>query len=78
MQVEFRRGAKRTALRFFGRYLLLSLIALYLLQAAHAQEAPPMSPSVVLVLKLVSKTHVKPVTGIVVSVEGVVLVRQIL
>jgi hypothetical protein len=74
MQVEFRRGAKRTALRFFGRYLLLSLIALYLLQAAHAQEAPPMSPSVVLVLKLVSKTHVKPVTGIVVSDEGMVLV----
>jgi len=74
MQVEFRRGARRTALRFFGWYLLLSLITLYLLQAAHAQESSPMSPSVVLVLKLVSKTHVKPITGIVVSDEGMVLV----
>jgi len=33
-----------------------------------------MSPSVVLVLKLVSRTHVKPVTGIVVSDDGRVLV----
>lgn len=74
MQVEFRRAAKRTMLRFFGRYLLLALITLYLPQAAHAQESSPMSPSVVLVLKLVSKTHVKPVTGIVVSDEGMVLV----
>ncbi len=33
-----------------------------------------MSPSVVLVLKLVSATHVKPTTGIVVSENGLVLV----
>ncbi len=37
-------------------------------------KAMPISPSVVLVLKLVSSTHVKPTTGIVVSDEGLVLV----
>ena len=57
-----------------SRYLLLSLLSLLLTQAAGAQQAPPISPSVVLVLKLVSATHVKPTTGIVVSADGLVLV----
>lgn len=74
MQVGFRRRPNRAAVRFFGRYLLLSLVAMCLVQVVHAQESTPLSPSVVLVLKLVSKTHVKPVTGIVVSDDGRVLV----
>jgi len=56
------------------RFLLLSLMSLLLAQAASAQQVTPMSPSVVLVLKLVSATHVKPTTGIVVSDNGLVLV----
>ena len=56
-----------------GRGLLL-LVAFALTHAAAAQQAEPMSPSVVLVLKLVSSTHVKPTTGIVISDDGLVLV----
>lgn len=54
--------------------LLLSLMVLFLTQSVSAQEVVPMSPSVVLVLKLVSTTHVKPTTGIVISDDGLVLV----
>lgn len=54
------------------------LIALWFAQAAPqtamAQQSASISPSVVLVLKLVSSTHVKPTTGIVVSDDGLVLV----
>jgi hypothetical protein len=43
-------------------------------QMAYAQAPISTHPSVVLVLKLVSATHVKPVTGIVLSSDGLVLV----
>ncbi|MGB7452273.1 MAG: hypothetical protein WBM36_09135, partial [Lysobacterales bacterium] len=66
---------KQFASRFFGR-VSLTLFMLCLAQAAAAQQAVPMSPSVVLVLKLVSSTHVKPTTGIVVSDSGLVLVPR--
>ncbi len=66
---------KQFAPRFFGR-VSLTLFMLCLAQAAAAQQAVPMSPSVVLVLKLVSSTHVKPTTGIVVSDNGLVLVPR--
>jgi len=62
----------RVPVRLLRRSLLLVILAL--LQPAQAQQAEPMSPSVVLVLKLVSNTLVKPTTGIVVSDEGMVLV----
>jgi len=52
------------------------LIALCLAQVATAQQNEPLSPSVVLVLKLVSSTHVKPTTGIVVSNSGLVVVPE--
>ena len=63
----------RCATWFFGRAMLV-LVSLCLGQVAMAQQAGPVSPSVVLVLKLVSSTHVKPTTGIVVSDDGLVLV----
>ena len=59
---------------FINRYLLLPLLGLFLLQAASAQQTVPMPASIVLVLKLVSNTHVKPVTGIVISDDGLILV----
>jgi hypothetical protein len=74
MQTGFRRGSNRQAVWFINRYLLLSVSALLLAHTASAQEITPLSPSVVLVLKLVSTTHVKPTTGIVVSDHGLVLV----
>jgi len=58
---------------FFSKVSLL-LISLCLAQAVAAQQSAPISPSVVLVLKLVSSTLVKPTTGIVVSDDGLVLV----
>ena len=61
------------SIRFLCRALLL-LAILAPLQAAAAQQAVAISPSVVLVLKLVSKTLVKPTTGIVVSDDGIVAV----
>ena len=61
------------SIRFLGRALLL-LAILAPIQAAAAQQAVAISPSVVLVLKLVSKTLVKPTTGIVVSDDGIVAV----
>ena len=59
--------------RCFGRGLLLLVVFAHL-QSALAEQAAPVSPSVVLVLKLVSNTLVKPTTGIVVSDDGSVLV----
>jgi hypothetical protein len=56
-----------------GRVLLL-LFCITLAQAATTTQAATISPSVVLVLKLVSSTNVKPTTGIVVSDDGLVLV----
>jgi len=74
MQTVFNDRLNLTVMRFFYRYLLLSVLSLLLTQAASAQQATSMSPSVVLVLKLVSATHVKPTTGFVVSDNGQVLV----
>ena len=74
MQAGFVRGFNRAVLRFFNRSLLLSLVVALPAQAADVRQTSSMSPSVVLVLKLVSATHVKPVTGIVVSDDGIVLV----
>ena len=60
--------------RSLTHQVLPLLIALCMAQVATAQQAETMSPSVVLVLKLVSSTHVKPTTGIVVSDSGLVVV----
>lgn len=65
--------AGQVSVRSVGRALLLLVVFTHL-QSAAAQQAEPMSPSVVLVLKLVSKTLVKPTTGVVVSDDGMVLV----
>ena len=64
---------------FLSSYTLLLLFVFGLPISVKAQEAPadtvrPLSPSVVLVLKLVSKTLLKPTTGIVISDDGLVLV----
>lgn len=56
------------------RCLAVMLLALLTVAPALAQQAGTISPSLVLVLKLVSTTHVQPVTGIVVSADGQVLV----
>jgi hypothetical protein len=69
-----RNGINRVYWQVRGRWLLLSLIALFTPRVESALEARPMSSSVVLVLKLVSATHVKPSTGIVISDDGLVLV----
>jgi len=58
----------------YGRLLPLLFLFLILSQTVNAQPAKDLSPSVVLVLKLVSKTHVRPVTGMVISDDGLVLV----
>lgn len=60
-------------------YMLTLLCALGLSVPLNAQESPAenvhaLSPSIVLVLKLISKTEVKPTTGIVISDSGLVLV----
>ena len=60
--------------RCCNRLLAVSLLALALPMAANAQQVQAMPPSVVLVLKLVSATHVEPTTGIVVADNGLVLV----
>jgi|GEM_PF-1203441 len=58
------------------RYLALMFIVLVGVQTASAQPASPRPATspVVLVLKLVSKTHVKPTTGVVISNDGLVLI----
>ncbi len=55
---------------------LLAVLSLVLVLpvAAQAQQEQPMSPSVVLGLKLVSATHVEPTTGLGVADNGLVLV----
>lgn len=58
----------------FMKCLPLLLLGFLLPQAAFTQQVRPTSPSVVLVLKLVSATHVKPTTGIVISDDGLVLI----
>jgi hypothetical protein len=73
MQTAFMRVNHHAAARFLSRALLLSM-TLCVAQAAAAQQPVSMSPSVVLVLKLVSSNHVKPTTGIVISDHGLVLV----
>ncbi len=60
--------------KFCSRLLAMLLLAPALPMVANAQQVQPMSPSVVLVLKLVSATHVEPTTGIVVADNGLVLV----
>ena len=59
--------------RFFNRGLMVLFLSC-LVQHAAAQPGASISPSVVLVLKLVSNTHVKPTTGVVISDDGLVLV----
>ncbi|MBT8075376.1 MAG: FHA domain-containing protein [Gammaproteobacteria bacterium] len=63
----------------FSRWLLVLLLPLLLFTANSSRadrklQARPMPPSLVLVLKLVSRTHVKPTTGIVIADDGLVLV----
>jgi len=65
----------QTRVRHFVLACVTLLIAQpFLYRISSAEEAPPMSPSVVLALKLISTTHVNPVTGIVISDDGKVLV----
>ncbi len=73
MQMGPGRVAKHYLFRFLGRVLLL-FIAIGQVQTAMAEQTVSISPSVVLVLKLVSSTLVKPTTGIVISDDGMVLV----
>jgi hypothetical protein len=54
--------------------IVFFLFALYLPQASAQLQTHRLSPSVVLVLNLVSKDRVQPVTGIVISDDGLVLV----
>lgn len=60
--------------KYAGSWVLWCLIAFYIPQATAELQVRPMSPSVVLVLKLVSKTRVQPATGIVIADNGLVLV----
>ena len=56
-------------------WLLLAVFVMPGLSTASAEiEARPLSPSVVLVLKLVSQDRVQPTTGIVMSNDGLVMV----
>lgn len=73
MQTALMRGIDHAAIRFLGRLLLLCIV-LGPTQLARAQQSVQISPSVVLVLKLVSSSLVKPTTGIVISDDGMVLV----
>jgi len=70
----FVRGSSRV--RCACRFLLLSGLAFFLVQIAFAQTPAPIQKpeSVVLVLKLVSATHVRPTTGVVISSDGLVIV----
>ena len=53
---------------------MLLIVQPFLYRVGSAEETPPLSPSVVLALKLISTTLVNPVTGIVISDDGKVLV----
>lgn len=61
---------------FLSRLPLALLICLLAASTAQAQSAGALSPSLVLVLKRVSETHVLPTTGIVISDTGLVLVTE--
>lgn len=74
MQTAFMSMLSRRVLLLSKRIPVLILTGLVLLQSAVADDSEPMFSSVVLVLKLVSATHVKPTTGIVISDDGMVLV----
>ena len=74
MRFAWLRMGHRAGIHYPGLCLLLLLPALFTSPQAGAQTTQPLSPSIVLVLKLVSASHVKPVTGVVVSGEGLVLV----
>jgi hypothetical protein len=62
--------------RFFSQLLLKASVVLLCAQPTVAlpQTASGTPESVVLVLKLVSSTHVRPTTGVVISNDGMVLV----
>ncbi len=75
MQSSDRRKSYRTAVRITAQYLLVLCIALLLpLDLMSADTEIP--ESVVMVLKLVSNTHVKPTTGVVISDHGLVLIAD--
>lgn len=69
-------------LRRYAKKLVRSLnraVVLFVLcggQLVAAQESTPLSSSVVLVLRLISSTHVQPTTGVVISDTGLVLVSS--
>jgi len=65
-----------TGARYFSQLLLMAGVVLLSVQSAAAQSQPASGTpeSVVLVLKLVSSTHVRPTTGVVISNDGMVLV----
>lgn len=73
MQTGYSRTTNQALLRFMKRALLL-LLFLCLVPVASARDDSPAFSSVVLVLKLVSTTHVRPTTGIVIAENGLVLV----
>lgn len=56
------------------RLLLVALLGFSLPHAQAELKARPLSPSVVLVLKLVSQDRVQPTTGIVMSDDGLVMI----
>ena len=73
MQNGFMRVRAHTASGLLSQALLL-LMFLAQTQAVTAQQTEALSPSLVLVLKLVSSTNVRPTTGIVVSNDGLIMV----
>lgn len=56
--------------RYFKRLLLTAGLVLLSVQHVTAQQSVEMPESVVLVLKLVSSTYVRPTTGVVISDDG--------
>jgi len=74
MTSVFRVLNKQVAAWSIGHQMLLLVFITGLSLPVAAEDEKSLSPSVVLVLKLVSKTHVKPTTGIVISDDGLVLV----
>jgi len=74
MLPDSRRYFNQLPWRMHFWWLLVLLIALLSPRLCGALQARVVSPSVVLVLKLVSATHAKPTTGIVITDDGQVLV----
>lgn len=66
----------RMGARSISQHLLIAVVVLLsVLPATASAQTPPGTPeAIVLVLKLVSKTHVRPTTGVVISNDGMVLV----